>query len=42
VMGGLLSSTGLTLVVIPTIYILVTRLTERIFGKYEEEDEEES
>ncbi|MCB9799972.1 MAG: efflux RND transporter permease subunit [Candidatus Omnitrophica bacterium] len=41
VMGGLISSTFLTLVVIPSIYILVTRTTERLFGEYEEEELEE-
>jgi Cu/Ag efflux pump CusA len=30
-MGGQLTSTVLTLVVIPSIYVLVTRLTERFF-----------
>lgn len=36
-MGGLLSSTFLTLIVLPAFYILVTRLT----GSFEIEDEEE-
>ncbi|MBI3307695.1 MAG: efflux RND transporter permease subunit [Candidatus Omnitrophica bacterium] len=36
-MGGTLSSTFLTLIVIPFIYILVTRLSERFFQEPEEE-----
>jgi HAE1 family hydrophobic/amphiphilic exporter-1 len=35
--GGTLSSTFLTLVVIPSLYILITRFTERFFGVEEEE-----
>lgn len=38
VMGGLISSTFLTLFVIPSIYILVTRVTEKYFGEPEEEE----
>lgn len=34
--GGLLSSTLLTLVVIPCFYIFITRLTEKLFGTPEE------
>ncbi len=40
VMGGMLSSTFLTLVVVPSIYILVTRLMERLFGMRQEEEDE--
>lgn len=40
VMGGLLSSTFLTLVVVPSIYILVTRLMERLFGIPEDEEDD--
>ncbi len=40
-MGGLISSTFLTLFVIPSLYILVTRLTEHFFGNPLEELEEE-
>lgn len=35
--GGLLSSTLLTLVVLPCFYILATRLTEKLLGQEEEE-----
>ncbi len=38
-MGGTLSSTVLTLVVIPCFYIVVMRLTEKFFGSGEEEEE---
>lgn len=34
--GGLLSSTFLTLVVLPCFYILVTRLTEKLLGQVDE------
>jgi len=44
-MGGMLSATFLTLIVIPSLYILVTRFTERFFEDEDEvnaeEDEEE-
>ncbi|MDA9101133.1 efflux RND transporter permease subunit, partial [Omnitrophica bacterium] len=39
-MGGLLSATFLTLVVVPSLYILVTRWTQRWFGEFEEEIED--
>jgi HAE1 family hydrophobic/amphiphilic exporter-1 len=35
--GGLLSSTFLTLVVLPCFYVLATRLTEKLTGQVEEE-----
>jgi HAE1 family hydrophobic/amphiphilic exporter-1 len=35
--GGLLSSTFLTLVVLPCFYVLATRLTEKLMGQVEEE-----
>ena len=38
-MGGLLSSTFLTLIVIPCFYILVVRLPEALFGLPEDEEE---
>jgi HAE1 family hydrophobic/amphiphilic exporter-1 len=37
-MGGLISSTFLTLIVIPCFYILLTRFTEKIFGAPAEEE----
>ncbi|MBI3312676.1 MAG: efflux RND transporter permease subunit [Candidatus Omnitrophica bacterium] len=36
-MGGTLSSTVLTLIVIPIFYILITRLSEKFFGMEEED-----
>ncbi|HXV27863.1 MAG TPA: efflux RND transporter permease subunit [bacterium] len=39
-MGGTLSSTFLTLIVIPCFYIMVTRFTEKYFGGSEEEEPE--
>ncbi|MDP3921467.1 MAG: efflux RND transporter permease subunit [Candidatus Omnitrophota bacterium] len=41
VMGGLLSSTFLTLIVIPFLYIFVTRLTQRFFVSAESDAEED-
>ena len=39
-LGGTISSTALTLVVIPMFYIFLTRLTEKIFGEtFEDEDD---
>ncbi|MBN1688090.1 MAG: efflux RND transporter permease subunit [Candidatus Omnitrophica bacterium] len=38
VMGGLLSATFLTLIVVPCLYIFVVRLTERILGSDDEEE----
>lgn len=38
-MGGTLSSTFLTLIVIPCMYILITRLTEKILGMPEDEED---
>jgi len=39
VMGGLISSTFLTLVVIPALYIVVTRITERFSFESDNEDD---
>jgi HAE1 family hydrophobic/amphiphilic exporter-1 len=33
VIGGLMTSTALTLIIIPTFYVLIARLTERLFGR---------
>ena len=33
VIGGLITSTALTLIIIPTFYVLIARLTERLFGR---------
>jgi hydrophobic/amphiphilic exporter-1 (mainly G- bacteria), HAE1 family len=41
-MGGILSSTFLTLVVLPCFYIVVTRGVQRFMGNYEEEEIVES
>ncbi|MBP9866200.1 MAG: efflux RND transporter permease subunit, partial [Candidatus Omnitrophica bacterium] len=39
VLGGTVSTTFLTLVIVPSIYILVARFTERFFGIPEEDDQ---
>ncbi|MBI4970721.1 MAG: efflux RND transporter permease subunit, partial [Candidatus Omnitrophica bacterium] len=39
VMGGQTSSTIFSLVVVPALYVLVTRLLDKFFGTYYEEDE---
>ncbi|HTL48116.1 MAG TPA: efflux RND transporter permease subunit, partial [Verrucomicrobiae bacterium] len=41
-LGGTLSSTFLTLIVIPLFYILLTRVSEKIFGPEEEESDEKA
>ncbi len=41
-MGGLMSSTFLTLIVLPAFYIVVTRMVEKLMGVEEEEEEENS
>lgn len=38
VMGGLISSTFLTLVVVPSLYVVVVRLATRLFGELEGEE----
>lgn len=38
VMGGMISSTFLTLVIVPSIYILVTRATDHFFGVLEDDE----